>query len=58
MVTKPGALGEAIGVEFVLPPLPAPLADGRGVVSKERVRRQEARTMEKESGAMGSCVEV
>lgn len=33
------------------------LEDG-GRVSQERVRRQDWRTMEKELGARGSCVEV
>ena len=29
-----------------------------GKVSQERVRRQDCRTMEKDAGARGSCVEV
>lgn len=35
-----------------------PVAGGRGRVSRESVRRQEARTMEKELAATGSWVEV
>jgi hypothetical protein len=36
----------------------AAVVGGRGSVSKERVRRQEARRSEKESGRTGSWVDV
>lgn len=51
VVTKPGVEGETNGV---LPVVAVP----RGRVSKERVRIQEARTIEKEEGTTGSWVEV
>jgi hypothetical protein len=44
--------GDATGVEEALEVLPL------GRVSRERVRRQEARTMEKEVALTGSWVEV
>ena len=48
-----------MGVGAPPPLLPVvPAAVGRGVVSKESVRKHEARTMENEFGASGSCVEV
>lgn len=58
VVTKAGVLGEGHGVETELPRPGGPVAGGRGSVSKDRVRRHDARTMEKEAGATGSCVDV
>jgi hypothetical protein len=52
VVTKPGVEGDAVGV------LPVFIAVPRGSVSKDSVRMQEARTMEKEDGTTGSWVEV
>lgn len=62
VVTKPGEVEEtevgdvvwARGEGDVAPAVAVP----RGSVSKERVRMHEARTMEKEEGTTGSCVEV
>jgi len=64
VVTKPGVMGEDRGVGRVL--LPPPLVPemggvvegARGRVSRERVRRQEARTKEKEAAVVGSWVDV
>lgn len=58
VVTKAGVTGEAAGVEPELDEPGTPVAGGRGRVSKERVRRQEARTIEKVEGVRGSWVEV
>lgn len=58
VVMKPGVGGKAAdgGVEFVAEA--ALVAVPRGRVSKERVRIQDARTMEKEDGTTGSWDEV
>lgn len=55
VVTKAGVMGEALGVETELPvAVEDPVLGARGRVSSERVRRHEARTMEKEDGMSGS----
>jgi len=58
VVTKAGLLGEAPGVGMAAPAEGGLVAGVRGSVSRERVRRQEARTREKEEGARGSWVDV
>lgn len=61
-MTKPGdveetEVGEVVwarGEGDVAPAVAVP----RGSVSKDKVRMHEARTMEKEDGTTGSCVDV
>lgn len=59
-MTKPGDVEEAEVGEVVWAKDEGDMAPAvpRGSVSNERVRMQEARTMEKEDGTTGSCVEV
>lgn len=60
VVTKPGDVEETDVGEVVWAKGEGEVAlvVPRGSVSNERVRMHEARTMEKEEGTTGSCVEV
>ena len=58
VVTNAGVTGEAVGGETELLAPGSAVAGARGSVSSESVRKQDARTMEKEAGATGSWVDV
>ena len=51
-------MGDAHGVDMALIDDMCDVGGGRGSVSSERVRRQDARTIEKDAAARGSCVEM
>lgn len=57
VVTKAGVMGEAQGVDMA-DGLVDEVCGALGRVSSDNVRRQEARTMEKDEGAWGSWVEM
>jgi hypothetical protein len=57
-LTNAGVMGDGEGLRGVMDEPGKPVAGGRGRVSRDSVRRHEARTMVKEDGMTGSWVEV
>lgn len=58
VVTNAGVMGDGEGLKGVTDEPGKPVTGGRGRVSSDSVRRHEARTMVKDEGTTGSCVEV
>lgn len=58
VVTKAGVIGDGKGLEGVIDEPGKPVTGGRGSVSRDNVRKHEARTMVKDEGTTGSWVEV